>query len=233
MDFDSLVQAQSGLGTAAVIVMDKSVRDEPSPLPACPGRALTFPFFPQTDIVKAIARLIEFYKHESCGQCTPCREGERMRLGRMGLGGQQPVPWDPHHLPLLVGVDWMNKVMARFVRGDAQVAEIDALWEISKQIEGHTICALGDGAAWPVQVRGCGDQEGDFWGDFWLVLIPALLIPPRLLSPGPNPPLSAGAGGQDAALRGGQSSSGLGVRRQRWRTGGWHCAPPCLGASWG
>ncbi|KAK4822756.1 hypothetical protein QYF61_019947 [Mycteria americana] len=100
MDFDALVQAQSGLGTAAVIVMDKS-----------------------TDVVKAIARLIEFYKHESCGQCTPCREG----------------------------VDWMNKVMARFVQGNAQVAEIDALWEISKQIEGHTICALGDGAAWPVQ----------------------------------------------------------------------------------
>ena len=48
----------------------------------------------------------------------------------------------------------MNKVMARFVEGNAQVAEIDALWEISKQIEGHTICALGDGAAWPVQVRG-------------------------------------------------------------------------------
>ncbi|NWH86589.1 NDUV1 dehydrogenase, partial [Aegithalos caudatus] len=106
MDFDSLVQAQSGLGTAAVIVMDKS-----------------------TDIIKAIARLIEFYKHESCGQCTPCREGQQ---GSMG-------------------VDWMNKVMARFVRGDAQAAEIDALWEISKQIEGHTICALGDGAAWPVQ----------------------------------------------------------------------------------
>ncbi|XP_074854262.1 NADH dehydrogenase [ubiquinone] flavoprotein 1, mitochondrial [Carettochelys insculpta] len=100
MDFDGLVQAQTGLGTAAVIVMDKS-----------------------TDIVRAIARLIEFYKHESCGQCTPCREG----------------------------VDWMNKVMWRFVRGNAQVAEIDALWEISKQIEGHTICALGDGAAWPVQ----------------------------------------------------------------------------------
>ncbi|XP_075611666.1 NADH dehydrogenase [ubiquinone] flavoprotein 1, mitochondrial isoform X1 [Balearica regulorum gibbericeps] len=100
MDFDALVQAQSGLGTAAVIVMDKS-----------------------TDVIKAIARLIEFYKHESCGQCTPCREG----------------------------VDWMNKVMARFVQGNAQAAEIDALWEISKQIEGHTICALGDGAAWPVQ----------------------------------------------------------------------------------
>lgn len=100
MDFDALVQAQTGLGTAAVIVMNSS-----------------------TDIVKAIARLIEFYKHESCGQCTPCREG----------------------------VDWMNKVMARFVKGDARPAEIDSLWEISKQIEGHTICALGDGAAWPVQ----------------------------------------------------------------------------------
>ncbi|KAG2463597.1 NDUV1 dehydrogenase, partial [Polypterus senegalus] len=100
MDFDALIQAQTGLGTAALIVMDKS-----------------------TDIVKAIARLIEFYKHESCGQCTPCREG----------------------------VDWMNKMMWRFVRGDAGIAEIDMIWEISKQIEGHTICALGDGAAWPVQ----------------------------------------------------------------------------------
>ncbi|NXE99120.1 NDUV1 dehydrogenase, partial [Menura novaehollandiae] len=125
MDFDALVQAQSGLGTAAVIVMDKSVRDEPPPCPPGRGGTLTIPpsLPPQTDIIKAIARLIEFYKHESCGQCTPCREG----------------------------VDWMNKVMARFVRGDAQAAEIDALWEISKQIEGHTICALGDGAAWPVQ----------------------------------------------------------------------------------
>lgn len=54
----------------------------------------------------------------------------------------------------------MNKVMARFVRGDAQAAEIDALWEISKQIEGHTICALGDGAAWPVQVRARGTGGG-------------------------------------------------------------------------
>lgn len=100
MDFDSLVQAQSGLGTAAIIVMNK-----------------------QTDIIKAIARLIEFYKHESCGQCTPCREG----------------------------VSWMNKVMTRFVAGNARPEEIDMLYEISKQIEGHTICALGDGAAWPVQ----------------------------------------------------------------------------------
>ncbi|NXV38007.1 NDUV1 dehydrogenase, partial [Rissa tridactyla] len=129
MDFDSLVQAQSGLGTAAVIVMDKS-----------------------TDVIKAIARLIEFYKHESCGQCTPCREGEQGGPGR-GCGARRggAAPRPPHALPLPAGVDWMNKVMARFVQGNAQVAEIDALWEISKQIEGHTICALGDGAAWPVQ----------------------------------------------------------------------------------
>ncbi|NWY16366.1 NDUV1 dehydrogenase, partial [Aphelocoma coerulescens] len=134
MDFDSLVQAQSGLGTAAVIVMDKS-----------------------TDIIKAIARLIEFYKHESCGQCTPCREGEQ---GASGEGLRAGALHGPIPIPIPAGVDWMNKVMARFVRGDAQAAEIDALWEISKQIEGHTICALGDGAAWPVQVRGLGDLGG-------------------------------------------------------------------------
>lgn len=51
------------------------------------------------------------------------------------------------------GVDWMNNMMWRFVKGDARPAEIDMIWEISKQIEGHTICALGDGAAWPVQVN--------------------------------------------------------------------------------
>lgn len=100
MDFDALVAVQTGLGTAAVIVMNK-----------------------QTDIIRAIARLIEFYKHESCGQCTPCREG----------------------------VTWLNKIMPRFVSGDARVEEIDMIYELSKQIEGHTICALGDGAAWPVQ----------------------------------------------------------------------------------
>lgn len=89
MDFDSLVQAQSGLGTAAVIVMDKSVRDEPPPRPRpCRSGALTLPSLPpQTDVIKAIARLIEFYKHESCGQCTPCREGERGGQGAMGWGG--------------------------------------------------------------------------------------------------------------------------------------------------
>ena len=100
MDFDSLAAVKSGLGTAAVIVMDKT-----------------------TDIVKAIARLSKFYKHESCGQCTPCREG---------LG-------------------WVWRVMERMVEGDASVAEIDALLDVSYEIEGHTICALADGAAWPVQ----------------------------------------------------------------------------------
>src|ERR1051326_668786 len=100
MDFDPLVKAKSGLGTAAVIVMDKS-----------------------TDIVKAIARLSKFYMHESCGQCTPCREG----------------------------TGWVWRVMERMVKGEAEVAEIDMLLDVSYEIEGHTICALGDAAAWPVQ----------------------------------------------------------------------------------
>lgn len=100
MDFDSLRDVQSGLGTAAVIVMDKS-----------------------TDIIKAIARLSEFYKHESCGQCTPCREG----------------------------TGWMWRVMERLVTGHADKSEIDMLLEVTKQVEGHTICALGDAAAWPIQ----------------------------------------------------------------------------------
>ena len=100
MDFDSLVAVKSALGTAAVIVMDKS-----------------------TDIVKAIARLSKFYKNESCGQCTPCREG---------LG-------------------WMWRVMERMVEGNASLAEVDMLLDVSFEIEGHTICALADGAAWPVQ----------------------------------------------------------------------------------
>ena len=100
MDFDSLREVKSGLGTAAVIVMDKS-----------------------TDVVRAIARLSQFYKHESCGQCTPCREG----------------------------TGWMWRVMERLVRGEADVAEIDLLLEVTYQVEGHTICALGDAAAWPIQ----------------------------------------------------------------------------------
>jgi NADH-quinone oxidoreductase subunit F len=100
MDFDSLRDVKSGLGTAAVIVMDKS-----------------------TDIIKAIARLSQFYKHESCGQCTPCREG----------------------------TGWMMRVMYRMVKGDATVEEIDTLEQVTRQVEGHTICALGDAAAWPIQ----------------------------------------------------------------------------------
>lgn len=100
MDFDSLREVKSGLGTAAVTVMDKS-----------------------TDIVKAIARLSKFYMHESCGQCTPCREG----------------------------TGWVWRMMERLVVGDANIEEIDLLEQVTYQIEGHTICALGDAAAWPVQ----------------------------------------------------------------------------------
>ncbi|KAI8899455.1 hypothetical protein BC833DRAFT_585698 [Globomyces pollinis-pini] len=100
MDFDALRDVTSGLGTAAVIVMDKS-----------------------TDIVSAISRLSAFYQHESCGQCTPCREG----------------------------TTWMSNMMRRFEEGNAHKAEIDMIEELSRQIEGHTICALGDAAAWPVQ----------------------------------------------------------------------------------
>jgi NADH-quinone oxidoreductase subunit F len=100
MDYDGMRELGSGLGTAAVIVMDKS-----------------------TDVVKAIWRLSAFYKHESCGQCTPCREG----------------------------TGWMMRVMERMVKGQAQKREIDMLFSVTKQIEGHTICALGDAAAWPIQ----------------------------------------------------------------------------------
>lgn len=100
MDFDSLKAVGTGLGTAGVIVMDKS-----------------------TDVIAAIARLSHFYKHESCGQCTPCREG----------------------------TGWMMRIMDRMIDGNAKIEEIDQLYSLTKQIEGHTICALGDAAAWPVQ----------------------------------------------------------------------------------
>ncbi len=100
LTFDDLMKLGSGLGTAGMIVMDKS-----------------------TDIIRAIARLIYFYKHESCGQCTPCREG----------------------------TGWMWRVLERMAEGRAEKREIDLLFEVSKEIEGHTICALGDAAAWPVQ----------------------------------------------------------------------------------
>ncbi len=100
MDFDGLKDLKSGLGTAAVIVMDKS-----------------------TDIVRAIARISYFYKHESCGQCTPCREG----------------------------TGWMWRVMERLADGNAEPHEIDLLLDVTTEVEGHTICALGDAAAWPIQ----------------------------------------------------------------------------------
>jgi len=100
MDFDGLKALGSGLGTAAVIVMDKS-----------------------TDIVRAISRISYFYKHESCGQCTPCREG----------------------------TGWMWRMMEKLRVGDAEVSDIDKLLDVTKQVEGHTICALGDAAAWPIQ----------------------------------------------------------------------------------
>lgn len=100
MDFDALSEVGSGLGTAGVIVMNKS-----------------------TDIIDAITRLAHFYWHESCGQCTPCREG----------------------------TGWMYRILQRMVTGEAKLEEIDKLYEITTQIEGHTICALGDAAAWPIQ----------------------------------------------------------------------------------
>ena len=100
MDFDDLKSRGSALGTAAVTVMDKSV-----------------------DMIAAIRRLSHFYKHESCGQCTPCREG----------------------------TGWLESILERIEVGDANVREIPMLEEITRSIEGHTICALGEAAAWPVQ----------------------------------------------------------------------------------
>jgi len=100
MDYDSLREFKTAMGSASVIVIDQSA-----------------------DLVRAVARLSKFYKHESCGQCTPCREG----------------------------TGWMMRVMERMVEGRAQKREIDMLFEVTKQIEGHTICALGDAAAWPIQ----------------------------------------------------------------------------------
>jgi len=100
MDYDGLASLKSGLGTAGVIVMDQS-----------------------TDLVAAIARLSHFYMHESCGQCTPCREG----------------------------TGWIYRIMQRFVKDEGRRADIDLLLDITKTVETHTICALGMAAAWPVQ----------------------------------------------------------------------------------
>ena len=101
MDFDSLIKVKSGLGTAGVVVINKD-----------------------QDIIKCMARIAKFYKHESCGQCTPCREG----------------------------CGWMWRMLERMANGDSTYKEIDLLYDVTKQIEGHTICAFGEGSAWPVQV---------------------------------------------------------------------------------
>ena len=100
MDFDSLRDAGSALGTAGLIVLDKS-----------------------TDVIDDILRLAKFYRHESCGQCTPCREG----------------------------TGWLVDLLERMKIGNADYGEIDQLYELTKEIEGHTVCALGEAAAWPVQ----------------------------------------------------------------------------------
>ena len=100
MDFDGLRELKTALGSGSVIVLDR-----------------------QTDLVRAIARLSRFYKHESCGQCTPCREG----------------------------TGWMWRVMERMASGEAEMREIDMLLDVASEVEGHTICGLGDFAAWPIQ----------------------------------------------------------------------------------
>jgi NADH-quinone oxidoreductase subunit F len=100
MDYDSLRKAGSAVGSAAVIVMDET-----------------------TCMVRVLERITRFYKAESCGQCTPCREG----------------------------TGWMNRVVRRILAGEASMEDLDLLVGVANQIEGHTICALGDAAAWPVQ----------------------------------------------------------------------------------
>jgi NADH-quinone oxidoreductase subunit F len=100
MDFDGLKEHGTGLGTAAVIVMNRDV-----------------------DLLRVMTRISAFYKHESCGQCTPCREG----------------------------VGWVSRLMDRLSHGHGTRAELDQLYSITKKIEGRTICAFADGAMWPVQ----------------------------------------------------------------------------------
>ena len=100
MDNESLKEFGSYIGTAGVMVMDED-----------------------TDLVKVLLRLAHFYHHESCGQCTPCREG----------------------------CGWMEKILKRMVKGDATTHDVDLLFSVASNIEGNTICALGEGAAWPVK----------------------------------------------------------------------------------
>jgi NADH-quinone oxidoreductase subunit F len=100
MDYDALRAAGSSVGSAAVIVMDET-----------------------TCMVRVLERLSRFYKSESCGQCTPCREG----------------------------TGWLNRTLKRILAGQARREDLNLLLDVANRIEGHTICALGDAAAWPVQ----------------------------------------------------------------------------------
>ena len=100
MDYDALRAVGSAIGSAAVIVMDET-----------------------TCMVRVLERISRFYKDESCGQCTPCREG----------------------------TGWMNRILRRILAGEARREELNLLVDVANRIEGHTICALGDAAAWPVQ----------------------------------------------------------------------------------
>jgi NADH-quinone oxidoreductase subunit F len=100
MDFDTIKKAGSGLGTGAMVVMDET-----------------------TCMVSLLRRISRFYHAESCGQCTPCREG----------------------------TGWMYRVLTRITEGKGKQQDLDMLVDVANKIEGHTICALGDAAAWPVQ----------------------------------------------------------------------------------
>jgi NADH-quinone oxidoreductase subunit F len=124
MDADGLKAAGSSVGTAGMIVMDED-----------------------TDLIRVIARIAGFYHHESCGQCTPCREG----------------------------TGWMHKLLKRFVAGSASAGDVDLLLDIANNIEGNTICALGDAAAWPVQ-----SMIRQFRGEF----------EKRVRTPAPGPPIA-------------------------------------------
>ena len=100
MDYTSLQEAGSSFGTGAVMVMDET-----------------------TDMVRVLRRISRFYMAESCGQCTPCREG----------------------------TGWLYRMLTRITEGGGTVDDLDKLVDVANKIEGHTICALGDAAAWPVQ----------------------------------------------------------------------------------
>lgn len=100
MDYDSIGKAGSMLGSGAVVIMDET-----------------------TDMVKALWRIAYFYMEESCGQCTPCREG----------------------------TGWMTRMLRRILDGQGEVGDLEKLVDVAGKIEGHTICGLGDAAAWPIQ----------------------------------------------------------------------------------